>query len=447
MSTELSTRDGSDLFPMLEESARTGVHVAGIRIATYAVALVASILIGRSLGPDGRGRYALPMAVLAIAMTLGSLGLEHAQIFLVGRGRALPGLWANATAVGIGVSVVTFALLAAVTAMGASGATPVSWLWVTFAQMPLLLQVLYWTNLLQLSGRIRAALIASLAGALAQAAGVVWLASTGTLTPFRVIVLSTAGNVITWGFVLAACRSSRLVSRRLDLASLSEGIRFGLRAQLGIIFVFLLFRLDQVLVQRILGFEALGLYSLAVTLAELLWLLSDPFATALLRHQVSADGDDDVRLAYATGRVALLAIVVVAAIAWVAAPWAIRLAYGEAFGGAVWPFRLLLPGIVALAVQRPLAAVILKRGRPLLVSAFGGGVLVVNVVMNLALLRRFGPAAASVSSSVAYVCLAVTYVTVTRVEGIAATRSLVPGRQDLARLGRALHGSLMRSAR
>jgi O-antigen/teichoic acid export membrane protein len=433
-------QDEPTLLPALEDSARTGVHLFGLRLATYGVGFVASVMIGRTLGPDGRGRYALPMVVLAIITTLGSLGLEHAQIYLAGRRVPLTTLWANAGAVSVGVTIVVWCLgaVATLASGGSPGSIPAAWLWVALAQVPLLLQTLYWTNLLQIAGRARAAVGATLLGTTVQTLLVVAFVSADELSPFVVLVLSALANLLTWGGTLLLGIGSGLVSWRVDRGALRIGVRFGMHAQLGIVFVFLLFRADQVMVQRILGFESLGLYSLAVTLAELLWLLSDPFATALLRHQVQAGGDDDVSLGYATARLGLLTAGSAAAIAWFAAPFLIRLAYGEEFSGAIWPFRLLLPGIVALAVQRPLAAVLLKRGRPGLVSLFGALALGLNVALNLALLRRLGPAAAAMSSSAAYLLLAAAYVWATG----GSPGRLVPTGGEVSRLGRALRGAV-----
>ena len=83
-------------------------------------------------------------------------------------------------------------------------------------------------------------------------------------------------------------RSARHGGLAIDRGLLRRAIAFGLRAQFATLFTFLLLRVDQLLVQRVLGFEELGLYALAVVLAELLWLATDPFAASLLPHQVRA---------------------------------------------------------------------------------------------------------------------------------------------------------------
>ena len=65
-------QDQTELLATLERSTRTGVHVIGLRVATYAIGFAGSILIARAVGPEGRGRYVLPLAVLAIVFTIGN---------------------------------------------------------------------------------------------------------------------------------------------------------------------------------------------------------------------------------------------------------------------------------------------------------------------------------------------------------------------------------------
>jgi O-antigen/teichoic acid export membrane protein len=432
--------DETNLVPLLEDTARVGVHVAGLRIATYGVGFLASVLIARAVGPEGRGRYALPLTILTILVTISNLGLEHAQVYLAGQKVPLDGLWANASVVGLVMSVAAWIVTGVILLVrdGDAGGSPLTWLLVVLVQLPLLLQSLYWSNLLQLAGRLRAAIGATFAGALLQTAAVAALAAGDLLTPFRVLAVAGVANTATWATLLWLSGRAGLVRLRWDRRTLRAGVRFGVKAQLGIVFVFLLFRADQLIVHSVLGFEALGVYSLAVTLAELIWLLTDPFASSVLRHQVAAEQLDDVRLGYAAARMGLVIAGGAAILAWLLAPTFIRLAYGPSFVDAAGPLRLLLPGIVALAIQRPLAGVLLKRGKPGLVSAFGAVALVLNVALNLALLRRMGISAASLASTIAYLFMASAYVIATARSGPFGWRDLVPGRADLLRLRGAL---------
>ncbi len=314
------------------------------------------------------------------------------------------------------------------------GGLPASWIAVAVAQLPLLLTSLYWAGLLQLDGGLTTAVRATVAGTVVHASVIVGLAIAGGLTPFRVLAVTWVSVGVTWALLLRAGVRRGTAGSRSDRGLLRRAMAFGLRAQFATLFTFLLLRVDQLLVQRVLGFEELGLYALAVVLAELLWLATDPFAASLLPHQVRAAEGDDRRLGFATARLGLLVALGLCVVGWIVAPFAIRLAYGDAFVDATWAFRWLLPGVAAIAAQRPLYAIVTREGRMGLAAAMNAAALALNIVLNLALLERLGIVGASVASSVTYILLGVGYVLATRRPGVVSWRDLVPRRSDLARL-------------
>jgi glycosyltransferase involved in cell wall biosynthesis/O-antigen/teichoic acid export membrane protein len=429
--------DEERLHLALEDTASTGVRVAGVRILNYAIGFVASVVIARSLGPTGRGLYALPVAVLGIVLALSHVGIEQSNVYLRARGVELGRLWATSTSAALAVAVAAWVLVAAVGVVAGdaiAGDLPLAWFAVVLAQVPVLLLSLYWAGLLQLAGDLRRATAATLTGTFVHAVAIVGLAAAGALTPFRVLALTWVSAVATALALLRGGMRRGIVGGGTDGALLRRSLTFGLRAQLATVFTFLLLRVDQLLVGDVLGFRELGLYALAVVLAELLWLATDPFAASLLPHQVAATGSDDRRLAFATARLSLVVAAALAAVAWVTAPWLIRLAYGERFVEAASAFRWLLPGVIAFAAQRPLHAVVTKQGRMGLAAVLNATALAVNVALNLVLLDRIGIAGASVASSVTYGALGIAYVLATRERGVASWADLVPRGSDLRRL-------------
>lgn len=432
-------QDDPQLVLALEESERTGIRVLGLRMSMYALGFIASTLIARGLGPEGRGLYALPVAYLGIVIVVSHLGLEHANVHLAGRKEALGHLWWNSTVAAVLIGVLAWSLVVAaylVTDGRAFGGVPALWIAVVMFQVPFLLGSLFWAGLLQLAGHLRSAIRASLAGAFVQAALCAVLFATGSLTTFRALLLLWATNGVTWLLLLGLSHRRGLTRGSFDGATLRRAIAFGIRAYVALVLVFLLFRIDQVIVQRLLGFRALGLYSLAVVLAELVWLLTDPFAATLLPHQVRAGGGDERRLGYAAARLNLSIAIVAGVVAWLVAPYAIPLVFGHEYAGAVWPFRLLLPGAVAFSVQRPLAQVLLKEGRLAFVTVFNALALVFNVAANLVLLPAMGVAGAGIASTLTYGGVAAAYVFATRKAGVAGWRDLRPGLRELSRLRR-----------
>jgi glycosyltransferase involved in cell wall biosynthesis/O-antigen/teichoic acid export membrane protein len=432
--------DEIELSRGLKQATSAGVRVAALRLSSYAVGFVASVLIARALGPQGRGLYAYPLALLGIAFAISHMGLEYAQVHLTGKGENPRPLWANAGAFSLAIGFMVWIAVAAALALdpGLFGSPSAAWVLVPLGLLPLLLMNLYWTNLLQLRGRLVAATRAAWIGVALQCLAVAILVLLGQLTPFRVLLLQWITNGLTWLLLVRQSKRAGIVSLRVDASVFRRALTFGLKSHVGQVSFFLVLQLDQILVRIYAGYRPLGLYALAVTLAGLLWLLTDPLAAALLPYQVDAVEGRDRQLAYRMARLSLTISFVAAVIAWTVAPFAIRVVYGSEFAGSVWAFRLLLPGVVALTVARPLGAVLIKEGRPLMLSGFGLLALFVNVALNVALIPKIGIEGASISSSICYVALAVAYIGATRRRGLVAWSDLRPRWSDVAIVASAL---------
>jgi O-antigen/teichoic acid export membrane protein len=434
----MEIREDPDLFEALTTSERLGARVMVLRLMSVAGAFVATVLVSRALGPEGRGLYALPIVQMGVVMAVSHLGIEHANVYLAARGVELQRLWMMNTIAALLLSTgagVVLAIAWVATSGSVFGGLPAHWLVLVMAQLPLLLASLFWASLLQLAGRLRSSVGRSAIASLSHLTCLALLFATGTLTTFRAVAVVWANTGLAFVLLFAQARALGLTSRlRLEMSLLIRALGVGIRAYAGLLIVMLLLRVDQLIVKTQLGFDALGIYSLAVVLAESVWLLTDPFAAALLPHQVYGTDGDERRLGYALARLNVTVAAIASAIAWIAAPHMIPLVFGERFSAAVWPFRLLLPGVMIFAIQRPLAQILLKEGRFRSAISFNVVALSVNVGANMLLLRRFGVGAASVVSTVTYVAVACGYVIATRRAGVTSWRALVPSRLELKRL-------------
>lgn len=431
-----------ELKSVLLRATSTGVRVMGLRLSGYAVGFVASILIARALGPAGRGLYAYPVALLGIVMAFGHVGLEFAQIHLAGQGRDLRRMWANATVFSVVAGIVCWAGVAGILAVDprVADGLPLAWITIPMGLVPLLLMSLYWVGLLQLDGRLMGATWASWFGVALQAVAIAIMFCLHDLTPFRVLLLQWLTNGSAWLFLLLACYRAGLVNLRVDQRLLRQSVAFGVKVYVAQVFLFLVLRVDQVLVGRYAGFRQLGLYALATTVAELLWLLTDPLAAAIIPHMVQAQVGDDRRLSFAMARLSLSISTIAAIAGWFLAPLVIPVVYGSGFAGATSALRLLLPGVVAFAAARPLGAMQVKEGRVVLPSVLGLAALGLNVALNLVLLPRMGIGGSSIASSICYAALALSYVAIARRRGVAGWLDLVPRPSDLRLLAPARRG-------
>jgi O-antigen/teichoic acid export membrane protein len=214
----------------------------------------------------------------------------------------------------------------------------------------------------------------------------------------------------TWLLLLMTCRRARLVTVRVDRALLRQSVAVSMKAYGAQTTFYLILRADQILVRWYTGYHQLGLYAVAATVAEMLWLLTDPFAAALIPHQLRASTGESQRLGFAMMWRSLGISLIAAVGAWVLAPLAVHIVYGSEFSGAVPALRLLLPGVVALGAAKPLRAMLLKEGRAVALSLLGFSMLAVNLALNVVLLPRIGIIGASIASSICYGALALSYV-------------------------------------
>jgi len=204
--------------------------------------------------------------------------------------------------------------------------------------------------------------------------------------------------------VALAYRQLGVVASRhlLDGALLGSMLRYAGLAWVSNLAQFLNYRVDIWIVQHFTGAATLGLYALAANLATMLWMLPRATSTVLLPAIAAADSGTGFHEAARLGRLSLAVTLLGAVPLALSAPWWITLVYGGDFLGAAQPFALLLVGCVPFTVCVVQAAVLAGVDRQrvnLRASALG---LVFTVVLDLALIPRYGIAGAAVASSVSY---------------------------------------------
>jgi O-antigen/teichoic acid export membrane protein len=174
----------------------------------------------------------------------------------------------------------------------------------------------------------------------------------------------------------------------------------------GVAFLFLLFRADILILNAMVRSSQVGLYSLAVTVAELTYMSADVIAQVMLPHQtdssMEASGELTVRLVRANALVAILSSTLII----VTSEFLLLTVFGDKYSGVLAPLVVLMPGIVALAAVRSAYGFLIRLDRPLITSITAGGAMVLNVGLNVLLIPELGIVGSALASSVAYAALA-----------------------------------------
>ncbi len=180
-------------------------------------------------------------------------------------------------------------------------------------------------------------------------------------------------------------------------------LRYGVKVYVAALFSFLVLRIDLLMVQDLLGSREAGLYSVAVNMVDLIYVLPVIVGTLLFPQLAGTECPEErwTRARRATGRVLL----VTAALGLCSIPLAnpaIRILYGPDFLPAVAPFLWLLPAVLLLSVSTILNNYLAAEGMPWVVVAAPAAGAALDVALNWILLPWLGIVGASISSVAAY---------------------------------------------
>lgn len=396
------------------------------KLMMVGLALAITVVVARH-GPQVQGAFALFVAVESALLTLFTgLGLwlarQMSQQADGQHGQALPmlqGVLRAAVALGLLASLVLVAVSWWARAM------PYTYLWLLAMAAPFLLLVPTATGLWLGEGRmwpINVAQVSAPASVLVGLGGAWWITQGGQGSRSTVLLVLTAWvsgkSIVAVVTAFYALRHARQRDERLEDGFAGSRLTAFLQtppswvaqwpfvATIGITNVIglLNYRVSLFLVERFDGLSTTGVYSVAVTAAELLWLLSSSVTVSVY----SRIGHPDVKIAAAMTVQAvrinvlstLLAAPVLLGLAWWGLPWVM----GPAYEASLLPLAALLPGVAAYAAASSLSAFYTNHlGRPQLSGAIAGMSLTISFCVGWFLVPMWGPLGAGVASSTGYI--------------------------------------------
>lgn len=393
---------------------RSGLHTLVTSLILVGIGIVSSVIVARILGPAGKGGCDLVLATAALLSIVLGLSLPSGVTYVVAQGKAnlsSLSLWLGLVA--LLEALVASALLWIIWSAGyATALLPPEMGSQAVAAVVLLLAFI------SLTGSWRAILIGR-----QEIIRVNRLDLLGRILYFVLMVctvgiLSVLGRrmtaiVLVWINVVVAILTNLIFLWPLrPLLRASDGRGSGFRYVLAFAFPcylsnsaqFLNYRLDVFVVNFFVGVEGVGLYTLAVSIAQLIWLISNAAATVLF-PRVAAGQESAAAIAAHTAqatRVALgVSMLSAASLALLARPL-LPLVYGERFYRSVVPLWYLLPGIVAFSTVNVLASYVAGIGKPQVNLQISLAGLCVTVALDLWLIPRLGIAGAAIASTLSY---------------------------------------------
>lgn len=396
--------------PVLPSLWRGAALNLASRVATVGLGLAILVLVARQ-GPQVQGAFSLFVAIESTLLALGSgLGLLLAREAAQAHGhlpatRLRRGLgWALAAGTGA-------ALLLGLASRWA-GVEPYRALWLLALAAPCLLLAPTASALWMGQGRLVALNVAQVAAPATVMALLLGLTPLGWPGALAALVAWALGKALVgvsaaaWALARPAGAGAADQAPAAGAASLTparDAWRFIAVIALANVVSLANYRATLFLVERSQGLAVAGVYSVAVQMAELLWLLSTAVTVSAYRRIGTPDPAVAIATTLRAVRLGLGAAVAAAPLLGLAAWLALPTVLGEAYRASLVPLAILLPGVAAYAAASGLSAYYTHhRGRPHWAAGIAGLSLGLTLLLAAWAVPHWGATGAALATSGAF---------------------------------------------
>ncbi len=248
----------------------------------------------------------------------------------------------------------------------------------------------------------------------------------------------TVGAMLLWYLLLQRNIRER-IKAVISTQVLKAELSYGLIGWLAALFAYLHYRADQLMIKHLIGDAELGVYTIAVMIAELLFLLPLSINTALTGRLYNLEGEDTGKaLLYRTIRTGFWTCFCLMLIG-LAGSLLIPAVYGKSYSGAVAVTMILLPGVLFASIPKLASPWFFSSGRPGIPMRITLATLLINIILNYLFIPQYGIRGAAFASTVSYLVYGLTYLVVLcSKESFSLRALLLPDKTDLAILRKLL---------
>lgn len=332
-----------------------------VRVLLVAAGFISSVITARFLGPEGRGVFFYWSTVAALAIQFGNLGLHSSNTYYLAKGKAtLSMLATNALWFSIIVGIVLGGLLILVLCLSRQTLQG-QWSLVlpTCLMIPAGLYFFFGLNLLVAQGCVIEYNFYELA---ARYVGLflmlfaVWCWG----SPTSLLFVSSMTTMLVC--VSLYCRFKKLGQiSKPNLQLMREGFSYALPIYLTSVFSFLVFRLNILMLQCYLNEMALGIFSIAMQLLEIINIIPTTFVLILFPRVLCTERPYHMvqrQMCSVAGLLVLSWIFIV-----IFGNDFIRVIYGQSFTGAYKILLYGLPGSFCLGLITVISQYSMATGR------------------------------------------------------------------------------------
>jgi O-antigen/teichoic acid export membrane protein len=380
------------------------------------ISIASGYITARMLGPDGKGQIALMLQMAALGSNVVALGMGQSYQYYLRKGTYSRDILASHMLIQLALTSLALVLMAF------WGMAPLRT--ITNGQLNdqllemsvvlLGLNVFYSFLTFSLMGLPEGVKLSSVYSLIGDGVNIVllfvlvWVLKTGVIGVVTVNILGLVVKLVPtailvfrdtrprWGFPWWSLSKALLV--------------YGVSSMVGQFMYTAVVGIDVFIVNAYLGTNGVGLYSVAVSVAQLVLLLPSAVGVALFPQLTSSSPEEQISTIGKTARISLLFGVAGSIMLFILGYPFIYFVFGTRFLSSYSALLWLLPGIIAMTLNYAYANLFSGSGQPYFNAILYGLATLVNVGANLILIPVFNINGASMSSSIAYCFMTLAFI-------------------------------------
>lgn len=379
-----------------------------LNVIIFLLAALTNILIVRILGPKDQGIYFMVITINYMIVSLGNMGIGTANTtFLAQKKYRLSDLNLNSVLVAAGVGgigIVFYLILRSFLHATVFREIAPLHVFSGIALVPFSMYMFFWNSMMVGLNEIILLNKILLAQTIFSCFSVIIALIVLKVGINGVIGAWLLTNVISVFAMFSLLHKMDRIKLRINYPAFKESLLFGLKSHLGGIASYIWLRLDAFLLNMFHGPSAVGYYSVAVNLTEMLWKFMQPFYNAVTPKIAGATKQESEILTTKATRHVFFILTAIAVVLAPLSPLIIRLLYGSEYLPAYKPMIILLVGAIGIGVAIPTAVYFTGQlNRPGFLSLLAWINAFINIALCFVLIPRYSVTGAALASTLTYI--------------------------------------------
>lgn len=392
----------------------TGIDIALTfitKIAFLGGSFIVSILLARLLGPEGKGIVTALFVIPNLLNSIADLGIKQASVYYIGRKNYnSQDILSTNLLIWIFTSIISMILAYIYFSVFQNGNYENGLIIIALMYIPVFILANYVRGILegnQLFTNINFKFMISFIVKLFTVVILVWILDLGVIGGALATLFATISELLYQIYIAKNIVQFKMkYIRSLPKKLIYKGIIFAV----GFFILQLNYKIDIIFLENMVSSADVGIYSVGVTLAELVWQL--PLAISFVLFAKSANSKSDKEASERTAkllRISLFILFFGIIMFTILSHYFVEIVYGEEFQDAAIVIDILLPGVFMLVLTKILHPAFVARKYPIYVHYIFLGPLILNIVLNLITIPILGIVGAALSSTVSYTICGITY--------------------------------------